>query len=83
MTRNVAIKEQVRLQFICEAFNVLNQANITDLRTTQFSRSASAGVCGIVGTPCLVPQNIGTTAFGAPAATLGPRVMQLALKFLF
>ena len=83
VTRNVAIKEQVRLQFICEAFNVLNRANITDLRTAQFSRSASAGVCGIVGTPCLVPQNIGTAAFGAPAATLGPRVMQLALKFLF
>jgi len=83
VTRNVAIKEQLRLQFICEAFNVLNRANITDLRTTQFSRSTSAGVCGIVGTPCLVPQNIGSTAFGAPAATLGPRVMQLAIKLLF
>jgi len=83
VTRNVAIKEQLRLQFICEAFNVLNRANITDLRTTQFSRSTSAGVCGIVGTPCLVPQNIGTTAFGAPAQTLGPRIMQLALKLAF
>jgi len=83
VTRNVAIKERLHVQFICEAFNVLNRANITDLRTTQFSRSTSTGVCGIVGTPCLVPQNIGTTAFGAPAATLGPRVMQLALKLAF
>ena len=83
VTRNVAIKEQLRVQFICEAFNVLNRANITDLRTTQFSRSALAGVCGIAGTPCLVRQSAGITAFGAPAATLGPRIMQLALKLLF
>jgi len=83
VTRNVAIKEQLRVQFICEAFNALNRANITDLRITQFSRSASAGVCGIAGTPCLVRQNAGITAFGAPAATLGPRVMQFALKLLF
>ena len=83
VTRNVAIKEQLRVQFICEAFNVLNRANITDQRTTQFSRSALAGVCGISGTPCLVRQSAGITAFGAPAATLGPRIMQLALKLLF
>ena len=83
LTRNVVIKEQARLQFICEAFNVFNRVNITDVRTTQFSRSASAALCGIAETPCLVPQNTGTTAFGAPAATLGPRIMQLAAKLIF
>jgi len=41
LTRDVAIKEQVHLQFIWEAFNVLNRANITDLRTTQFFRSTA------------------------------------------
>ena len=41
-------------------------------RTTQFSRYTSAAVCGIAGTPCLVPQNIGATAFGTPTATSGP-----------
>lgn len=83
LTRNVAIKERVRLQFICEAFNVLNRVNMADVRTTQLSRSTSAATCGIAGTPCLVPQNAGITAFGATAATLGPRIMQLALKLLF
>src|SRR5437016_7617953 len=39
--------------------------------------------CGIAGTPCLVPPNAGTTAFRAPAATLRPRIIQLALKLLF
>ncbi len=83
VTRNVQFTERVRLQFIWEAFNVLNHANISGVRTTQFSRSTSAAVCGIAGTPCLVPQDIGATAFGTPTATSGPRIMQLALKLIF
>ncbi len=83
LTRTVAIKEQVRLQLIWEAFNVFNRVNIADVRTTQFARSMDPNLCKMAGTPCLVQQDTGTTAFGAPAATLGPRVMQLALKFLF
>jgi len=87
VTRNVAIKEQLRLQFIGEAFNVFNRANVTDVRTIQYARSSSlptaVGVCKPVAAPCLIPQDIGTTAFGAPAATLGPRIVQLALKLLF
>ena len=83
VTRNVHLTERARLQFIWEAFNVFNHANISGVRTTQFSRSTSAAVCGIAGTPCLVPQDIGATAFGTPTATSGPRIMQLALKLLF
>jgi len=83
ITRSISLKERVRLQFIWEAFNVLNRANITDVRTTQFSRSTALTACGIAGTPCLVPQNTGSNAFGAPSATLGPRIMQFALKLLF
>ncbi len=83
VTRNVQFTERVRLQFIWEAFNVFNRANISGVRTTQFSRSTSTTVCGIAGTPCLVPQNVGATAFGTPTATSGPRIMQLALKLLF
>ncbi len=83
ITRNVSIREGVHLQFIWEAFNVLNQSNITGVRTTQYSRSISAPVCGIASTPCLVPQDSGTTAFGIPGETLGPRIMQLAIKLVF
>jgi hypothetical protein len=81
--RNVAMSERTRLQFIWEAFNLFNRANVIGVRTTQFSRSAFAASCGIAGTPCLVPQNTGLTAFGTPTQTAGPRIMQLALKVLF
>lgn len=83
ITRNVQFTERMRLQFIWEAFNVFNRANISGVRTAQFSRSTSDADCGIAGTPCLVPQNTGETAFGTPTATLGPRIMQFALKLLF
>jgi outer membrane receptor protein involved in Fe transport len=79
LTRNVRITEGIGLQFIWEAFNVFNRANISTVRTAQYSRSTSSGVCAIAGTPCLVPQ----TNFGAPTETLGPRIMQFALKILF
>jgi outer membrane receptor protein involved in Fe transport len=79
LTRNMRFTDRVRLQFIWEAFNVFNRANISGVRTTQFSRSTSAAACGVAGTPCLVPQ----TNFSTPSATLGPRIMQFALKLLF
>lgn len=79
VTRNVRITEGVRLQFICEAFNIFNHANSIAVRDTQFSRSTSPAQCGIAGTPCLVPQ----TNFGTSTATSGPRTLQLALKLQF
>ncbi len=83
LARTVSLSEHARLQFIWEAFNIFNRANITEVRTTQFSRSTSATDCGIAGTPCLVPQDTGQAAFGTPTATLGPRIMQFALKLSF
>lgn len=84
VTRSVAIREQMRLEFIAEAFNLLNHANIIAVNTTQYFRSTSAVACGIAGAPCLVPN----AAFGSPTTTFeppiaGPRIAQLALKFVF
>jgi hypothetical protein len=82
-TRNVQINERATLQIICEAFNVFNHGNVTAMRTTQFARNNSPTACGLAGTPCLVPQDSGLGAFGTPAATSGPRILQLAIKILF
>lgn len=83
VTKNLPIRENVRLQFIAEAFNVFNHGNITAVRTTQFSQSTSPAICGIAGAPCLVPQNLGLFAFGTPTATSGPRIVQIAAKLVF
>jgi len=83
ITKNVSLTEGFRLQFLAEAFNLLNHGNILAARTTQFALSNLSPVCGIAGTPCLVPQNAGLNAFATPTATSGPRILQLALKFDF
>ena len=83
VTRNVAFNGRVRLQLIWEAFNVLNRANIINVRTTQYSRSTSVQSCAQAGVPCLVPQTSGASAFGVPTDTSGPRIMQLGAKLIF
>ncbi len=83
ITRNVRLTESAKVQFIWEGFNVLNRANITGVRTTQYAYSTSSLACGAAGAPCLLPQNTGLSAFGTPTATSGPRILQLSAKFIF
>ncbi len=68
VTRNVRLGERVNLQFIAEAFNVFNRANITVVRTAAFA--VSGGV--------LVPQS----NFAAPTVA-NERILQLAIKVNF
>jgi hypothetical protein len=83
VTKNIPLGEKARLQVFVEGFNVLNHGNVSAVRTTQFAVSNSLPVCGIAGTPCLTPQNIGLNAFGLPIATSGPRILQLAAQLVF
>jgi len=86
IARVVRLRERAQLQLMFEAFNVLNHANITAVNTTEFARNLSPVVCGIAGVPCLVPQNFenaGLGAFGIPAESAGPRILQLAVKVVF
>lgn len=84
ITRSVQLTEQARLQFIAEAFNLFNHPNIIGANNTYYFRSTSASLCGIAGAPCLAP----SPNFGAPNTTFeppiaGPRIVQLAMKFIF
>jgi len=79
VTRDVPLRESMRLQLTWESFNLLNHANVTGVRKTQYALS----VCGISAERCLVPQKTGPGAFGTPTLTSGPRIMQLSAKFVF
>ncbi len=63
------------VEVIAEAFNVFNNKNVTTVRTTYYNLSNGQ----------LVPVNNPTsrTRFGAPTATLGSRILQLAAKVSF
>jgi outer membrane receptor protein involved in Fe transport len=84
VTRTIRITERVKLQFIGEAFNVLNHQNITGVRNTLFAANTVTHV--------LTPQNVSTAgiaAFGLPSSAnvngqgnVG-RVIQLAAKVSF
>jgi len=76
-------KERARLEFSGEAFNVLNRGNVTAVQTQQFAVSTNAASCGAGVLQCLIPLVTGLSAFGTPTATSGPRIMQLAARFIF
>ncbi|MDQ2870407.1 MAG: TonB-dependent receptor [Acidobacteriota bacterium] len=65
----------VDVELIAEAFNVFNNKNVTLQRNTYYNLTGGQ----------LVPVNnpATLTRFGAPTATLGPRILQLAAKVSF
>jgi hypothetical protein len=93
VTKNIQITEQAKFQFILEAFNIFNRANIgptsaaaVGVNTTQFTRSTSTAAfptgCGAPTgplNPCLLPNAL----FGTPTAVRDPRIVQLAAKIIF
>jgi hypothetical protein len=89
VTRNVVVTERLNVKFIAEAFNVFNRQNITGVRTTLYNVATANALASnpcpglAAGARCLVPQTNGSTAFGLPTNDLGPRILQLAVKFVF
>jgi hypothetical protein len=89
ITRNVALTERFSIKLIGEAFNVFNRQNITGVRTTLYNVATANALASnpcpglAAGARCLVPQTNGSTAFGLPTNDLGPRILQLAVKFVF
>jgi len=88
VTKSIPIRENIKFQFIFEAFNIFNRANVIAVNTTAFSRStvvppATPVLCTTTPAPCLVP----VAAFGTPASSvfspLTPRIIQLAAKIVF
>jgi hypothetical protein len=79
VTKNIPVNERMKFQLIAEMFNAFNHVNISGVNSTQYSISKKASDCGAGVPQCLVFQS----KFGSPTNTLGPRIVQLAAKFIF
>jgi hypothetical protein len=69
IARDIHIGANSRVQLIFEAFNLLNADNINTVRTTLYSSTGTT----------LTP----VTNFGEFLTSSGPRIIQLAVKFMF
>jgi hypothetical protein len=79
VTRDIRLGEQAKLQLIFEAFNLFNHVNF---RTISLSGSApSLNAIQFTGPAAgpLAPR----ADFGTPRETFDPRIIQLAVKFVF
>jgi len=79
ITKTIRVGERWKLQLFGEAFNLFNRANVGNVILTQYTRSTSAATCGVGVPECLAP----ATTFQRPAATLGPRILQISAKVSF
>jgi outer membrane receptor protein involved in Fe transport len=73
ITRDIRLRERVKLQFIAEAFNAFNRANFTGINTTLYNLVGSGATATLVRNP----------SFGLPTTTTEPRIIQLAAKIIF
>lgn len=73
VTKRIGLPGGFEMQLIAEAFNVLNRSNVNLERNTYYGFASNQ----------LVPQTNPATGFGSPAASAGPRIMQLAAKLTF
>jgi len=84
LARSFKISEGKRVQFLAEAFNLLNHVNFTSFQTTEYrvASSTKAGNDATVtlapfsGTPFMAPINTSNTLYTA-------RQVQLGVKFIF
>jgi hypothetical protein len=85
VTRNIPIREQMRVRLILEAFNLFNRSNVATVNNIFFNYSG--GNNGVLTAPSFI------TAFGTPRSFQSPasgtttfvipRQLQLAIKFDF
>jgi hypothetical protein len=82
VTREVRFGEQVKLQFIFEAFNMFNKTNFRTIGLAGSTPSVNS-IQFAAGTGANAGKLVRRSDFGTPTENLDPRVIQLAAKFVF
>jgi hypothetical protein len=89
ITKDLRLRESVKLQLILEAFNVFNKNNVFAVSTTQYSFSTSTKTCGVTSPfpagviGCLLPSATFGTQTSTSNTPISPRIVQLGAKFVF
>lgn len=85
LTRNIPLREAMRIRLILEAFNVFNHPNVATVNNTFFSFSTAGG--GTLTPPSFLTAFGTPRTFSSPASGtttfVTPRQLQLAIKFDF
>src|SRR5882762_56931 len=81
LTKNINITERMKVQLFAELFNAFNRSNIATVNTGQYTQSNCPVATCPAGTLRLSLNP--STSIGTPLSTLGPRIGQLAVKFIF
>jgi len=87
MSRTFGITEKTKMEFIAEAFNLLNHPNVTGISSGQFNLGTCTGTNAAGNLSCTLTNNasFGTAASGGidNGTNQRERQMQFALRFTF
>ncbi len=84
LERSFPIQEKVKVQFMAEAFNLLNTVNVRYYNTSYGAADfcgPDPGAPGCLGASDIYRENSPNPAYGTPSAVFNPRQIQFALRF--
>jgi hypothetical protein len=83
LERTFPIYEKLHLQFLAEAFNLLNTVNVRYFNTSYGAADfcgPDPGAPGCAGSPAFYREGSPNPTYGTPSAVFNPRQIQLALR---
>lgn len=83
LSRLVAVREQMSLEFIGEAFNLMNRVNLRGPNQTFYNYSSRASFTNTMGSLVSAERLQPNPSFGQPSGASAAREFQFAIRFRF